>query len=159
MNDNFSIRSIGAPAIEESGALSLVWRVFLEFEAPEYSDRGIREFQSFIEPEAVKQRLLKNELFCWGCFDKENIVGVAAARPPCHIALLFVDKAYHRRGIARALFDTVIDFYKRTTDCREITVNSSPYAAEAYHKLGFTDTDTEQEVNGIRFIPMKHKFK
>ncbi|WP_460645598.1 GNAT family N-acetyltransferase [Lacrimispora brassicae] len=39
-----------------------------------------------------------------------------------------------------------------------MTVNSSPYAVEIYHKLGFVDTDTEQLVNGIRFIPMEYTF-
>jgi GNAT superfamily N-acetyltransferase len=158
MNDDLPIRSISAPAIGESGALNLVWRVFLEFEAPEYSDRGIQEFKNFLDLETVKQRMINHELFCWGCFDMEKIVGMIAAKPPCHIALLFVDKAYHRRGIARALYNTVIDFYKKTTDFHEITVNSSPYAAEVYHKFGFADTNTEQTINGIRFIPMKNKF-
>jgi len=33
--------------------------------------------------------------------------------------------------------------------------NSSPYAVEIYRHLGFEPTDTEQAVNGLRFIPMK----
>ncbi len=37
----------------------------------------------------------------------------------------------------------------------EITVNSSPYAVEVYHKLGFKDTAVEQISDGIRFTPMK----
>jgi predicted GNAT family N-acyltransferase len=36
-----------------------------------------------------------------------------------------------------------------------MTVFSSPYAAGFYRKMGFADTDAEQTVNGIRFIPMK----
>ncbi|WP_094603611.1 GNAT family N-acetyltransferase [Sporomusa silvacetica] len=38
---------------------------------------------------------------------------------------------------------------------KEITVNSSPYAVLIYEKMGFVRTDVEQEINGIRFIPMK----
>jgi ribosomal protein S18 acetylase RimI-like enzyme len=158
MDDRYSIRDISEVAIEESGALRLIWSVFLEFEAPEYSDEGIREFKDFIAPEAIKQRLLK-KLFCWGCFDNEKIVGVIATRPPCHIALLFVDKEHHRQGIARKLFNTAIDFYKRKDECHEMTVNSSPYAVEAYRRLGFIDTGTAQVINGIRFVPMKCEFK
>ena len=37
-----------------------------------------------------------------------------------------------------------------------LTVNSSPYAAKIYRKLGFVDTDTEQVTNGIRYVPMKY---
>jgi len=36
-----------------------------------------------------------------------------------------------------------------------ITVNSSPYAAKIYRKLGFVDMDAEQMTNGIRYVPMR----
>ena len=35
-----------------------------------------------------------------------------------------------------------------------LTVNSSPYAVEAYRHFGFVATDTEQLTNGIRYFPM-----
>lgn len=34
-------------------------------------------------------------------------------------------------------------------------VNSSPYAVPVYRKLGFTDIDTEQLSDGMRYIPME----
>lgn len=140
-------------------ALELVWQVFLEFEAPDYSEEGVREFKSFIELEAVRKKVAEGELLVWGCMDGDEIIGVLALRPPCHIALLFVDKRCHRQGIARALFETALGHCKANGDDREMTVNSSPYAAEAYRRLGFVDTGAEQTVNGIRFIPMKHTFQ
>ena len=36
------------------------------------------------------------------------------------------------------------------------TVNSSPYAEEVYQYLGFTQTDREQNVDGLRFTPMQY---
>lgn len=153
------IKKIDQEFIEKSGALPLVWRVFAEFEAPEYAEEGIREFKDFIALHAVKERLANGELFCWGYFSGETIQGVIAMRSPCHISLLFVDKEHHRKGIAKSLYNTVLDFYKANSLYSEMTVNSSPYAAEAYHRLGFVDTDVEQTVNGLRFIPMKHRFR
>jgi len=135
--------------------LSLVWEVFLEFEAPDYSDEGIQEFKSFIEYESIKAKMQGNQFHIWTCFDDKCLIGVLATRPPCHISLLFVDKQYHRQGIARAMVNQMTEHYKENSNCSEITVNSSPYAAEVYHKLGFEDMDTEQIINGIRFIPMK----
>lgn len=38
---------------------------------------------------------------------------------------------------------------------RYFTVNSSPYAHEVYKHLGFQDTDKEQVIKGLRFMPMK----
>ena len=136
----------------------MVWKVFAEFEAPEYSAEGIQEFRNFIAIEAVMQRLNHKEMLLWACFEDGKVIGVIASRPPCHIALLFVDKAHHCRRIARSLYNTVLDHYKTIGNYNEMTVNSSPYAVEAYRRLGFSETDSAQTVNGIRFIPMKHKF-
>ena len=130
-------------------AMDLVWRVFCEFEAPEYSDEGIAEFKRFIDEAPQNEQLL-----LWGCFIEDNIVAVISIRQPCHIALLFVDKKYHRRGIARSLFTTVLKNKAVTKGHKAVTVNSSPYAVEAYRRLGFVATDTEQLTNGIRYYPM-----
>ena len=159
MDSHYQIIPINTDTSSIEKAMNLVWGVFLEFEAPEYSDEGIREFKNFITPQAVESRIANAELFVWGCFDGNKIVGVIATRPPCHISLLFVDKAYHRKGIAKALYQTVMGHYRDNSDYTEMTVNSSPYALEAYRRLGFLDTDSEQTVNGLRFIPMKHAFR
>lgn len=158
-DNRYTIKSITGSGLRESLAPDLVWRVFSEFEAPEYSDEGIEEFRKFIAPEAIERRMANRELFVWGCFDGPKIVGVIATRPPCHISLLFTDREYHRRGIAKALYETVLCHYKTGSDYKEVTVNSSPYALEAYRRLGFRDTSAEQTVNGLRFTPMKHTFR
>ena len=138
-----------------SEALSLVWDVFLEFEAPEYCEDGIAEFKRYIELNAIRDMLDKGELDMWVCTNEGRVTGVIALRPPCHISLLFVDKNHHHQGIARALFEHVLSIVKAEGKHREMTVFSSPYAAGYYRSMGFTDTDTEQTVNGIRFIPMR----
>lgn len=86
------IKKINVDEIEKSGALELVWRVFQEFEAPDYSEEGVQEFKDTINVNSIKKRLLNNELLCWGYFDGTTIQGVIATYSPCHIALLFVDK-------------------------------------------------------------------
>jgi ribosomal protein S18 acetylase RimI-like enzyme len=151
MNDN--IIEINHTYLSE--ALSLVWSVFLEFEAPEYCEEGVAEFKRYIEPDAIRERLYRDELKMWICLNEDSVVGIIAMRPPCHISLLFVDKHFHHQGIARALFEHVLESVKAEGKHKEMTVYSSPYAAGFYRKVGFIDTDTEQTVNGIRFIPMK----
>lgn len=156
MTNKYSIQQLDTVHLQD--ALRLVWDVFLEFEAPDYCEEGAREFKSFIAYDSIQENMLNNGYLMWGCYDGQKIVGVLATRLPCHISLLFVDKQYHRQGIARQLFAIMLDFYK-SSGCTEITVNSSPYAREAYHRLGFVDTDTDQTVNGIRFVPMKYQMK
>ncbi len=138
-----------------AAALSLVLDVFLEFEAPEYCEEGVAEFKRYIELDAIREKLDTDELQMWVCLLDSIVTGVIALRPPCHVSLLFVDKRYHRQGIARALFEHMLAHVKENTEFTEITVNSSPYAAGFYRRMGFADTDAEQTVNGIRFIPMK----
>jgi GNAT superfamily N-acetyltransferase len=125
--------------------LELVMKVFLEFEAPDYSQEGIRTFQDYINDD----RAIK-ELDIYGALIDNQVIGVIATRNINHISLFFVDREYHQRGIGKQLFH----FLLTNTSSENITVNSSPYAVEVYHHLGFTDTNKEQLQNGIRYTPM-----
>ena len=130
--------------------LTMIRDVFMEFEAPDYSQEGIDEFLRFLEPDEIMEKLENKDLRIWVCEDSDEIVGAIAANEE-HINLLFVAANHHRKGIARQLLEVMKDNYQPST----ITVNSSPYAVEAYRKLGFNVTDTEQEIQGIRYTPMK----
>lgn len=131
-------------------ALELCWRVFLEFEVPEYSPEGIAAFRASLD-DWERTRNLK----FYGAFDGENLVGILCMRAPQHIADFFVDAAYHRRGIGRSLFEAMRQDY----EMQVFTVHSSPYAAEAYGHLGFVPADTEQLTDGLRYIPMRFEEK
>lgn len=135
-------------------ASALVRRVFAEFEAPDYAQEGIDVFHRFIAPEALTEQFRSDSLKLWGACRQDTLAGVAAVRNQNHICLLFVDKSYHRQGIARALFSAVRDFCSTDPAISRITVNSSPYAVGIYRKLGFTATDAERIADGIRFTPM-----
>lgn len=49
----------------------------------------------------------------------------------------------------------IITKLPQISSSREITVNSSCYAVDFYHKLGFKDLEPEKEIGGIKFTPMK----
>ena len=127
-------------------ALELCWRVFLEFEAPAYSQEGIAAFRASLDDE---ERIRK--LTFYGAFDGNKLVGTLCMRAPQHIGGFFVDAAYHRRGIGRQLFEAM----RRDYAHQVFTVNSSPYAVEVYRHLSFVPTDEEQTVDGLRFTPMQ----
>ena len=138
---DLSIRKLNKKEIES--ALNMVWKVFLEYEAPDYTQEGIDEFYKSIHDENYLSMLS-----VYGAFSNGELVGVIATRNNGkHIALFFVEGRYHCQGIGKQLFQTV------RTD--KMTVNSSPYAVPVYMKLGFESVDTEQSVNGLRFIPME----
>ena len=149
--ENYIIKEATTKNLEEAAAL--VREVFLEFQAPGYSDEGITHFKEGLEYDKMCESLLGDGRKMWICCVNNEIIGVIRTRPPCHINLLFVKKEYHKKGIARALFNEAVKYFKATTSSSEITVNSSPYAVEAYRKPGFIETDTEQIINGIRLFP------
>ncbi|MEA4870070.1 MAG: GNAT family N-acetyltransferase [Christensenella sp.] len=127
-------------------ALALVKRVFLQYEAPDYSNQGVDTFLAFLQ-----DRAKVSELKPLGAFAAGQIVGVLAMRGASHISLFFVESAMQGKGVGRALFSAA-----RAACPRDMmTVNSSPYAVEIYKRLGFSPLSTEQEADGIRFTPMK----
>ena len=136
---------------EMKDALELVWKVFLEFEASDYTDEGINEFKKSID-----DNNWVNTRDFYGAFDEDNkLLGVIATKDITHIALFFVEGEYHKQGIGRKLYEEV----KLLNKEGYFTVNSSPYAHDIYEHLGFIDTDTEQCINGLKFYPMKVVFK
>ena len=135
----------------------LVWNVFSEFEAPEYSDEGILNFKEFINPNKLYENSENRFMSFWGCFDKQKLVGIIASRESCHISLLFVKKEYHNKGIARKLFNKLkTEIVKNNSQTEFITVNSSPFAVKIYKRFGFIATDKELIQDGLCFIPMKY---
>ena len=128
-------------------AISLVWNVFLKYEVPDYTQEGIDEFYK-----SIHDKEYLNMLTIYAAYQEDKMVGVIATRSAgTHIALFFVEENHHRQGIGKKLFEVV----SKQNESEFITVNASPYAVPVYHKLGFHDTDTQQEVNGLKFVPMQ----
>ena len=129
-------------------ALHLAWKVFCEFESPDYAPEGTEEFNRCLNDDAYLAGIRY-----YGAFDGDRIVGVLGIRErKAHICFFFVDGAYHRLGIGTRLFRRMRKDFPGQT----ITLNSSPYGLPFYKALGFTATDSEKTVNGIRFTPMDY---
>ncbi|MBQ7353470.1 MAG: GNAT family N-acetyltransferase [Clostridia bacterium] len=128
--------------------LDLVWRVFSQFETPIFPPEGSVEYKRIIEETREKQNIC-----FYGALDNEKVVGVLGMREGNHIGYFYVDSSYHKRGIGKSLFERMkIDYEKQ-----EFTVNAAPYGVPIYTRLGFVPTDTQKNVNGVIFTPMKYK--
>jgi GNAT superfamily N-acetyltransferase len=143
------VRKLDRSEIER--ALELVWSTFLSYEAPDYTQEGIDTFGMWLKDPSFISRLV-----FYGAFETQELAGVLATRNNgSHVALFFVKGENHRRGIGRRLFEEVL----KESPSDFMTVHSSPFALEVYHRLGFSDTDREQQKNGIRFTPMIYRKK
>jgi len=133
---------------EINGALGLIWRTFVEFESPDYEEKGVETFKA-----CLSDREFLKKLTFYGALDDGQLVGVISTRNGGnHIAQFFVLKEQHRKGIGRKLFEFILPY----STGEKITVNSSPYAVGIYRRLGFAPIDGEQTVDGIRFTPMEY---
>ena len=76
-------------------AMELAWEVFMQFEAPEYSDEGINEFYRSIHDDDYVSRLR-----VFGALSGNELVGMIATRNEgTHIALFFVKgRTRHRKN-------------------------------------------------------------
>ncbi len=97
----------------------------------------------------MKERLLSGNTFVI-CKNKNTIIGVGEIRNKNHLNLLFVEPCMQRKGVGRKLLINLAGGVEK----KEITVNSSLNAVNAYKKLGFKECGTKDEINGIKYQPM-----
>lgn len=146
----YKIEELKLKNLEE--AIRVIEITFLKFEAPDYSKEGVENFFKFANYENIKENLNRT-MKMYVAKVNGKIVGVIGYRDNSHINLLFVLEEYQHNGIAKALYNLVIDNCKNV-DTKRVTVNSSPYAHNVYLKFGFTDANKMQEIDGIKFYPM-----
>lgn len=139
---------------EEVEVCNLVARSFNEFIAPEFSDQGIDEFFKYVNPRALHKRW-RTGYHVMVAEHEGSIVGVVEVKKRRHISMLFVEKEYHREGIASELLKKALDYIMTTAPkTKEVTVNSSKYARAFYESEGFRKTEEEKVIHGILHIPM-----
>lgn len=84
-----------------------------------------------------------------------KIAGFIAIRENKHVFHMFVDKAFHRQGIAKALWQVAREAALDAGNPGVFTVNASNYAMPVYEAMGFVRTASRQCKNGIQYNPMQ----
>jgi GNAT superfamily N-acetyltransferase len=139
---------------EETSVSDLIITTFQRDVASLYVEQGIREFLSYVTPEAILRRQARKHVMLVAVQGAE-LVGALELREYSHVSLLFVAATRQRKGIGRRLMEEALQLCKTyRPGCREITVNSSPNAVGAYKRFGFHTTGELQVKNGIGFVPM-----
>lgn len=139
----------------ETSISHLVRKVYDEFVAPDYSEQGNQFFYDWIEPSRIAERQAKERTMLVAMDDSEPL-GVIEIRNNDHISLLFVDKAYQGKGIARSLFrEALKGCLAKNPNLRKFYVHASPFSIPVYEKLGFKSSGNLKEENGIRYLPME----
>lgn len=136
-------------------ALHLVWEVFAEEVAPQYTPEGVAEFQDFIKYEHLLPMIQNGGISFFGAFEGPELCGTLGLLADGHIALFFVRRHWQRRGIGRMLFQAAYNYGAQVLGVRKLTVRSAPSAVEIYRRLGMQQAGEEQTENGISYVPME----
>lgn len=81
---------------------------------------------------------------------ENEIVGFIAIKDKNRLFHLFVNSKYHKKGIAKALWDNIKEQY----DVSNMSVNSSRYAIKIYESFGFKINGEQSEYLGLTYQPM-----
>ena len=84
----------------------------------------------------------------------DTIVGFAGVRDRSHLFHMFVDRRWHRQGVARRLWEVARAAAIEAGGSGNFTVNASNYAVPVYEAMGFVRTGPTQEAKGMVFNPM-----
>lgn len=158
--ENIVIRKIVGNEVED--AMSLAFEVFMQFEAPDYHPSGVESFKrDIVENPEFLEKARQGVFPIYGAFYGDKLVALMGMRSDKkHINLAFTKREYQRKGIARAIFHYLLnDVLKENPSLEALTLNSSPYGIPFYLSLGFIPLSEEQEIDGMRFTPMKYTIK
>lgn len=129
---------------------SLIRQLTIDHILPDCSSQGADHLLASLTADKLSEALDSGLLVGAVIEEQGTIVGYAAIKEGHHLMHLFVDDEYQRRGIARRLFH----FLVREFELKQVSVNASLNALQAYQKLGFIKQQPPQSKNGIPYIPM-----
>ena len=111
----------------------MVNNTFDEFVGKDYSDEGKATFKNYIKPQNIMEQLNNKDNNFFVAKYNNEIIGIMEIRNKDHIALFFVKREFHKKGIGKTLFENYIKTIKhKNIGIKKITVNSSIYAEEIY---------------------------
>jgi GNAT superfamily N-acetyltransferase len=134
-------------------AAALLRRAAEEFILPESTPSDGAAFLAEQGEDGIRRFFAQGFVYHVAEVDGE-LAGFIAIRERSHVYSLYVDKRFHRRGIARALWEAGREAALGPGHPGAFTVNSSNHALPFYASLGFVPTAAMQ-VGIVRYNPMR----
>lgn len=107
-------------------------------------------FSKTLELSEFERRLSSEEFSSFVYSINDVIIGYISIKDRSHVYHLFVAESYQGRGIAKELWH----YATSDSGIGQYTVRSSIFAVPLYKKLGFKESETETQKDGISFQPM-----
>ena len=139
-------------------AMEMIWRTFLQYEGKEYPEKIVGHFFDFITDYGLYEAFLKGKYLLMIALDEGRIIGAGTVRDGNHLSLLFVDDAYHYRGVGSSVLGRLCEYLKTEAGERCMSLEAASGAGKFYRKQGFRAVRPEMEISGIRLTPMEKVF-
>lgn len=98
----------------------------------------VEQYNSYVNLENLWGEVHGQNLFLFGAFEAEELVGVSALQNTGHITMLYVRPAFQRRNCGSSLLDWMRGYAKETLRLKKVTVNAIPvFTASYFEKRGF----------------------
>lgn len=120
----------------------------------EFVDDGLTFFLNAASEQSIREYMGQGFRYLVA-LERDIIVGVIAIKDHSHMFHLFVDQAYHNRGIAKQLWDEISEYSIEKGNTQVFTLNSTTYALPVYERWGFNVTGELQTRHGISYTPME----
>ncbi|THB86132.1 GNAT family N-acetyltransferase [Pantoea allii] len=110
-------------------------------------------FADSIKPEVLEPLIVSDDYLWLIAVERGEVTGVLTLFEGNLVKYFFVHPQFHRKGMARALWQQVAPMLRS-----EISVRSSLFAVPFYEKLGFKRVGEVKFFNGVSFQTMMAQF-
>lgn len=126
-----------ATSADSSAVSSLLQASFSQFIAPDWRPEAQALFMEDTQLGKLSSTI-ETATFASVAETGDEVVGFLLMPRPTLVGFLFVSAAWHRRGIAKNLWEDARAYVETAhPEVKTVELNSSPYAVEAYRALGF----------------------
>ncbi|WP_257886751.1 GNAT family N-acetyltransferase, partial [Vibrio parahaemolyticus] len=130
--------------------VDLVKRVVDKDILPHFSNEGQALFSSKVRSD-IETTFDKSKFQNLKLIEDNKVIGFAALRENDYITHLFIDTNFQNKGLGKLLLDKLLSL----TESSEVRLRASVNAQNFYESQGFVATEVEQNVDGVRFVPMR----
>lgn len=154
MSGDETMRLRGATAADAEAISALVSSLLHALLADPDDVAAAEPFLATVTPDAIRGYVTGGEFRYHVVEIDGQIRGAVAIRDASHLYHLFVDERFHRRGIARRLWEAASAAARDAGNPGRFTVNSSLVARPVYESFGFVADGEEVRKDGVAFVPM-----
>lgn len=129
---------------------SICMKAFMHSVAPTLSGEGVDTFGKIASVDSFLNRMKEDNVIL--IYEEiGEIKGVVELKEGRHLAMLFVDLEFQKKGIGKNLVSAVLSYAK----VEKITVSASLNSVPAYLSYGFINVGQPDEKSGLKYQPME----